>query len=194
MVRCAAQTYAQAQGQFSILVDPQGDGRVRVSLTPELEYGESRQQWVGQDGVLRLQSGKPKQTFDKLRLDFALAHNETLVLSSLSERPGSLGHYLFTEPRAGQMDQKLLLIRLASTKYDDLFTQAIRAAKQRGRPHRRRDILTPRRRAQKKRPTPSRSSRSTCTCNSGIRPKLARACPLATRGFDYRISICARWA
>lgn len=120
-------TYSQAQGLFSILVDPQGDGRVRLSLTPELEYGDSRQQWVGQDGVLRLQSGKPKQTFDKLKLDIALAPNQTLVLSSLAQRPGSLGHYFFTEPRAGQMDQKLLLIRLAGTKYDDMFAQAIRA-------------------------------------------------------------------
>ncbi len=92
-------TYSQAQGLFSILVDPQGDGRVRLSLTPELEYGDSRQQWVGQDGVLRLQSGKPKQTFDKLKLDIALAPNQTLVLSSLAQRPGSLGHYFFTESR-----------------------------------------------------------------------------------------------
>jgi len=120
------QTYAQAQGLLAVAVDPQSDGRVNVSLTPELEYGENRQQWTGQDGVFRLQSGKPHKTFDKLRLDLALAPNQVLVLASLPERSGSLGHYLFTEPHAGRTDQKLLLVRLAKTKFDDLFAQATR--------------------------------------------------------------------
>jgi hypothetical protein len=97
---------------------------VSLSLTPELEYGDSRQTWTGQDGVFRLQSGKPLKTFDKLRLDVALASDQILVLTSLPQRSGSLGHYLFTEPRAGHVDQKLLLVRLAKTKFDDLFAEA----------------------------------------------------------------------
>ncbi len=118
------QTYPHAQGLLSIAVDPQADGRVNLSLTPELEYGDSRQTWTGQDGVFRLQSGKPLKTFDKLRLDVALASDQILVLTSLPQRSGSLGHYLFTEPRAGHIDQKLLLVRLAKTKFDDLFAAA----------------------------------------------------------------------
>jgi hypothetical protein len=119
------QTYPQAQGLLVGQVDPQADGRVRISLTPNLEYGANRQQWVGEDGVFRLESGKPKQVFERLKIDTILAPNQILLLSSIPERPGSLGHYLFTEKRDDRLEQKLLMIRLAGTKFDDLFAQAI---------------------------------------------------------------------
>ncbi len=115
------QTYPLAQGRLVVNVDPQADSRVRVSLTPELEYGEPRQQWIGEDGVLRLQSGKPKKLFDGLKLDVTLAANQTLALTSIADRQGSLGHYFFTEPKPGHLEQKLLLIRLSETKFNDLF-------------------------------------------------------------------------
>jgi len=120
------QTYSQAQGLFLVEVDPQADGRVHIGLAPQIEYGESRQQWTGEDGVFRLQSGKPKRIFDLLKLDANLASGQTLVISCLPDRPGSLGHYLFTEPAAEGLEQKLLLLRLADTKYDDLFSKATR--------------------------------------------------------------------
>jgi hypothetical protein len=44
-----------------------------------------------------------------------------LLVSSLPGRPGSLGHYFFTEQTSGALDQKLLLIRLAQTQHNDLF-------------------------------------------------------------------------
>ncbi len=115
------QTYSLAQGRLAVTVDPQTDSQVHVSLTPELEYGEARQQWVGEDGVLRLQSGKPKKTFDKLKIDAMMAPNQTLAITSIGGRPGSLGHYFFTEPKPGHLEQKLLLVRLSDTKFSDLF-------------------------------------------------------------------------
>ncbi len=118
------QTYPLAQGQFVVNVDPQADQRVNLELTPQFLYGEARQQWVGEDGVFHLQSGKPKKTFSKLRLNVPLGHDQTLVIASLPQRPGSVGHYLLTEPRAEGLDQKVLLIRLGDTKFSDLMVQA----------------------------------------------------------------------
>ena len=118
------QTYPQAQGLLSIAVDPQPDGRVNLSLTPELEYGENHQQWTGQDGVFRLQSGKPLKTFDKLRLDVSLASNQILVLTSLPQRLRQPGPLSLHRAAAGRTEQKLLLVRLAKTKFDDLFATA----------------------------------------------------------------------
>jgi hypothetical protein len=43
-----------------------------------------------------------------------------LILSSLPNLPGSLGHHFFTESD-GQLRQKLLILRLAQTQQDDLF-------------------------------------------------------------------------
>ena len=116
-------TYPQAQGDFIIEVDPQPGHRVALSLLPELKYGEARQQWVADDGIFRLQSGKSKKTFDKLKLDAILGADQMLVVTSLPERSGSLGHYFFTESKSGDPEQKLLLIRLTEAKSSDLFIQ-----------------------------------------------------------------------
>ncbi len=114
-------TYTNAQGEFVIEADPQDDRRVKLSLVPQWEYGESRQQFVGDNGVFRIQAGKPKKTFRKLKFDVTLGPNQMLLLSALPDRKGSLGYYLLTEPTGGQLDQKLLVIRLADTKSTDLF-------------------------------------------------------------------------
>jgi hypothetical protein len=116
-------TYPQAQGDFVIEVDPQADRRVAISLLPELKYGEAKQQWIAEDGVFRMQSGKPKKTFEKLKLAATLAPDQMLVVTGFPERPGSLGHKFFTESKSGHEEQKLLIIRLTETKRSDLFVQ-----------------------------------------------------------------------
>ena len=44
---------------------------------------------------------------------------------SLPDRPGSLGHYFFTEQTKGAMEQKLLLIRVAQTQHNDVFGEEL---------------------------------------------------------------------
>jgi hypothetical protein len=114
------QTYRQARGIFSMKSYPQPDGRVRLELTPELYHDEPRQRFVGNQGVLRLEAGQPKRTFDDLAISTDVASGSMLVLSSLASRPGSLGHHFFTENN-GRLEQKLLVIRLAQTQHNGLF-------------------------------------------------------------------------
>jgi len=114
------QPYNQAQCIFAIKSFPQSDGRVRLELVPELHHDQPRQRWVGGQGVLRLETGRPKRVFDDLKLSPELAPGAMLVLSSLSNRPGSLGHHFFTE-NDGRLEQKLLVIRLSQTQHDGLF-------------------------------------------------------------------------
>ena len=54
------ETYQQAQCLFSLKCFPQGDGRVKLELTPEIEHGAVRQKIIGQaqDGTFRLDAGK----------------------------------------------------------------------------------------------------------------------------------------
>jgi hypothetical protein len=116
------QTYNQAQGIFAVKSLPQPDGHVRVEMTPELHYGETRQRFVGAQGILRLEAGQPKRAFDDMILSADLAPGSMLVLSSIANRPGSLGHYFFTvNENEGRMEQKLLIVRLAQTQHDGLF-------------------------------------------------------------------------
>jgi hypothetical protein len=116
------QTYHQAQGIFSVKSFPQPDGRVRLELAPQLEHDQPQQRWIGDQGVLRLEASRPKRTFDDLAMSIDLAPGAMLVLSSLPNRSGSLGHHFFTEKEnEGHLEQKLLIIRLAQTQHDGLF-------------------------------------------------------------------------
>ena len=46
-----------------------------------------------------------------------------LLITGLPNRAGSLGYDFFTESKSGRLDQKLLVIRVAQTKYNDLFVK-----------------------------------------------------------------------
>jgi hypothetical protein len=119
-------TYRQAQGILAAKAEALGDRRVMLHLTPELHYGEPQQTWISEDGRLLPQSGKPKHVFQRLAFDTTLAPNQMLVLTTLPDRPGTLGHYFFSEPQANadEAQQKLIVIRLAQSRYDDLFSPA----------------------------------------------------------------------
>jgi hypothetical protein len=119
--RLAGRTYPQAQGIIDAQVQALGDHRIKLHLTPQLQYGEARQQWVTEDGVIRPQTAKPKQAFERLTFDAALAQDQMLLVTSLPDRPGTLGNYFFTEEKNGQSQQKLVVIRLAESRYSDLF-------------------------------------------------------------------------
>jgi hypothetical protein len=119
--RLSGQTYSAAQGVLQAKAEAIGDRHIRLSIIPELQYGQTRQQWTVEDGRLIGQQGKSKRVFDHLSFEAALAPGEMLVLTSLPQRSGTLGHYLFTEPRDDHLQQKLLLIRLAESRHSDLF-------------------------------------------------------------------------
>lgn len=116
----AGQTYSQAQGVFAVKSFPQPDGRVRLQLTPELHYGQPRQRWVGEQNVMRLETSRPRKTYDDMTLTADLAPGAMLILASLPNRTGSLGHHFFTQ-NDGRIEQKLLVVRLSQTQHDGLF-------------------------------------------------------------------------
>jgi hypothetical protein len=118
--RVCGRTYDEAQGIFAVKSLPQPDGRVRLELVPELQYGQPKTQWVSNPGLARLEAFRPKREFHDITLTADLAPGTMLVLSSLPSRPGSLGHHFFTE-NDGRPEQKLLIVRLAQTQHDGLF-------------------------------------------------------------------------
>ncbi len=116
-------TYRDAQGKWALKTFPRGDGRVQVQLTPEVHYGEHHNRWVGQSsGIFRQVAGRQREVFESLRIETLLSPGQTLVLCGTEPRVG-LGRHFFT---SGDDDDsagtRLLLIRLASTQYDDLFS------------------------------------------------------------------------
>ena len=115
-------TYEAAQAQFGFKAFSQPDGRVRLEIVPEVEYGESRPHYVGEDGAFRLDASRPKQAFEKLTVEAKLSPGQLLVLGHSFDRPGSLGYHFLTEEVNGHRETKLVVIRIGQQQRDDLFS------------------------------------------------------------------------
>ena len=114
-------TYAKAQGMLAITPYQEPDGRVRLEVVPELHYGAPRQRPVVVQGGFRLEVDRRRQAFDELAFEATLSPGHMIVISSLPNRPGSLGHHFLTQVDSGRKEQKLLVIRLSQTQHDGLF-------------------------------------------------------------------------
>jgi hypothetical protein len=115
-------TYKQVKGQFAMKAFPQGEGRVRFELIPEIEHGDPQRRFLPGDGMLKVEFGPAREVLDNLRIEATLVPGQMLVIGSLPDRPGSLGHQFFTEQMSGPIEQKFVVIRLTQSKYDDLFS------------------------------------------------------------------------
>jgi hypothetical protein len=116
--------YTKAQAMMALEALPEPDGRVRLELTPELHHGEPRQQFVGSQGVLHLDAGRPRRVFKELAISMSLSPGQMAVFTCLPSRSGSLGHHFFTQDTSGRLDQRLIVIRLSQTQHDELFAPA----------------------------------------------------------------------
>jgi hypothetical protein len=119
--RVCGRTYRLAQGVFAATSIPQTDGRVRLELVPELQHDQPRPQLGGSQGIMRLDMSRPKRVFDDMAIAANLSPGSMLILSSLPNKPGSLGHHFFTEDDDGQQQQRLLVVRLSQTQSSSLF-------------------------------------------------------------------------
>lgn len=111
------------QGEFAIECRPLPDGATRLQMTPEIHHGDPRNQFSGENGVWTLETGRARKVLDQLAVAAALAPGDMLVLSSVRDRPGSLGHYFFAEDAKGRLNRKYLFIRIAHAQEPDLFEQ-----------------------------------------------------------------------
>jgi len=108
------ESFERAQCLFAVVPQVTAAGRVDLQLTPEVHYGEPQRQWTGSEGMFRLVMSRPKKVLDDLQIETTLSAGQILLVTSLPDRPGSLGDYFFTEPSTDGPHRKLLLLRLAS--------------------------------------------------------------------------------
>ena len=116
----AGRTFDQAQPVLALKAFPNGDGSANLELIPEIQYGPPRQRWTGRaNGMFQLEAGRDKQVFPHLKLDIKITPGQTLVVTA--DGPArSLGGNFF-QGSTTDLPQKMLLIRLAQSQYDDLF-------------------------------------------------------------------------
>ncbi len=119
--------FQQAQCVFQCKLYPGGDGRSRVELLPQVQHGEPRQRYVATEGTIHLQTRRDAEVFVPLAIDCTLSPGDMLVLTSHTERAGSLGYQFFVDRAAASLEQKLLIIRLAQSQNDNRFEMLDRA-------------------------------------------------------------------
>jgi hypothetical protein len=120
--RVRAMDFAQAQGLFSLKTEPLGDGRVRLQLTPTVEYGDRRNRIVPGQGSFLIDAARESKQFDLLRVAAVLSPGETLVLSATTDIKG-IGGWYFGNAQ-GDRIRAVMLVRLAQTQSDNLFSTA----------------------------------------------------------------------
>jgi len=116
----SGETFHQAQCVLEIRTYPQGDGRVRVQLTPEIQHGHLKSQFVGHDGSWLINNDRETRSFDSLAMEVTMTPGESLLLSCTPNVKG-LGQQMFVDGKNDSDTQYLVLIRLAQTQFDDLF-------------------------------------------------------------------------
>jgi len=119
--RVQGRTYRQVMGLFAARAFPQGDGGIRLEMTPELEHGDAQKKFTPGEGMFKVEFGPPHEVLEQLRFSMQLAPGQILAVSTFPSRPGTLGYHLFTENNGDVTEQKMLLVRLAQCEYDDRF-------------------------------------------------------------------------
>ena len=116
----AAERFSQAQCQFQIKTYPQGDGRVRIELIPQIHHGDPRAEFTGQDGAWLLKTQRAVKQYDTVPIETMISPGESLLLSADAHNKG-LGRQFFVLNDDDEKTNHLLLMRLVHTQYDDLF-------------------------------------------------------------------------
>ncbi|QDU98120.1 hypothetical protein [Lignipirellula cremea] len=110
--------YPDAQCMFALRTFPQADGSVKVELVPEVQYGMAKMRWTGFDGAWKLDTGRERESFLKLRVEAQLSPGHTLILSGKDK---GLGRLFFSGKGENPHERRLLLVRLVHTQHADLF-------------------------------------------------------------------------
>jgi hypothetical protein len=126
------ESFEQCQGMLALKSFPQNDGRVRLEVVPEVHYGAPQRRFKSSDGVIELETGRPRKTLSKLAQQAMLSPGDFFVMGSAPRTPGSPGDYFFTDESTSPPQNKLLFVRLAQTQWDDLFAAPAEAAKKGG--------------------------------------------------------------
>ncbi len=110
-----------AQGALQVNAQPRTNGALQLTIKPEIQHGEPKPNWIGEDGMIRQEYRKPKELFPELTLDIPLKAGQALVLAPLPERPGSWGQYFLSSNEQNKLIPRVLIIRVVREPLDELW-------------------------------------------------------------------------
>jgi hypothetical protein len=112
----------QAMPFFAITTYPNGNGTVSVVITPEIQYGQMKNRISSHQNQAIYREAKQSLTFDDLAINATLRPGETIMITSNSNA-SALGRAMFQSLDAASGEQRILMIRLAHSQHDDLFSR-----------------------------------------------------------------------
>lgn len=107
-----------ATSLFSLRCKPTGGRSAIVSLTPQIQHGPLRQQYVAGDNSFHMAAAQETAEFADLEMKLPISSGETLLFTC-NQRKGRIGQSLFRNATGTR--QKILLVRLAQTQVDLSF-------------------------------------------------------------------------
>lgn len=117
-------TFTQAEAAYALRAELTEGQRVALRLTPEIHHGELRNRYTGGDqGIFLMTPSREHKVFGDLRIRAELAPGELLVIGCLARAPGSLGHVFQTIRQQGQLEHKLVLVRLLQVPASEILAQ-----------------------------------------------------------------------
>ena len=116
-------TYTQAESVYTMEAESIAGQSVEVRLTPEVHHGDLRTRYTGveEQGIFLVTPSREREVFDALQIRAELAPGELVVVGSMSEMAGSLGHLFHSDQGQQQHDDKLILVRLLRIPQTDIL-------------------------------------------------------------------------
>ena len=110
----------QVRGYVRVRIRPSGGETTRVQLDPEFHYGAKQARFGVSQGDFAYESSQAIWKLKELRLELDLRPGDTVVVTAPPEANG-VGELLFGPGAGGAFGRRMLLIRLAQTRSNDLF-------------------------------------------------------------------------
>lgn len=118
-------TYRDASPLFGIEAEPAADGRVRMTVTPEIRHGPVQKSWVGEDGMFRLEAGQQRHRLEHLQFAVTLPREGMLIIGCAGDDTATAGDCLLRDhDRGDRTSMRVVAIRPLQTLVDPLFAAA----------------------------------------------------------------------
>jgi hypothetical protein len=117
-------SYQQVEAVYTLRAQAKPGQQVALKLTPELQHGELRNRYAGSDqGIFLVTPSRERELYDQLELSVQMTAGELLVVSTLPEAAGSLGHAFHAESKRGPAELKLVLVRLVEVPGSEILAE-----------------------------------------------------------------------
>ncbi len=119
--RISGESLDQAQFFFTLTSDPQGDGQVKLELTPTIEYGQPQSRFKGENGAWMIDNtSRNAKIFDDMKVEALLTPGGAVAITCTGGHRG-LGDQFFAADPVARLPRLLLVVRLQQTQMDDRF-------------------------------------------------------------------------